>query len=283
MSSKRVAMHRRRICAMGAGVLLFLSGWLPAATASPPDPPQSTAFANGCPLQRIGTQLIRCDNLTGAGVPAPSWIPELTSRADDQRIPPGSPEPGKDRPPGPTIVQVRGRQFPVDAEQGRYSMLGDLIGRWTIRSARGLPGYLVPEAPWTMVQTGQERFVGCVDRNHSQRCDPGEPSGALGFDYVLWMQYDPDSGWLIEGKCLHPSHRRVGRFRRRSWGADHARRSRRSWRADQQHVQGRDRAERHSERAGGAAERRRARWVSGPGSRLLAQRCQLVLAALGLP
>ena len=204
MSSKRVTVHRRRICAMGAGVLLFLSGWLPAATASPPDPPQSTAFANGCPLQRIGTQLIRCDNLTGAGVRAPSWIPELTSRADDQRIPPGSPEPGKDRPPGPTIVQVRGRQFPVDAEQGRYSMLGDLIGRWTIRSARGLPGYFIPEAPWTMVQTGQERFVGCVDRNHSQRCDPGEPSGALGFDYVLWMQYDPDSGWLIEGKCLHP-------------------------------------------------------------------------------
>ena len=37
-----------------------------------------------------------------------------------------------------------------------------------------------------------------------RRCDPGEPSGALGFDYVLWMQYDPDSGWLIEGNCLHP-------------------------------------------------------------------------------
>jgi hypothetical protein len=54
------------------------------------------------------------------------------------------------------------------------------------------------------VQTGQERFVGCLDRNYSQRCDPGEPSGALRFDYVLWMQYDPDSGWLIKDKCLHP-------------------------------------------------------------------------------
>jgi hypothetical protein len=116
---------------------------------------------------------------------------------------PASPEPDKDG-GWPLIVQVRGRQFPVDAEQGRYTMLGDLIGRWTVRSARGLAGYSIPEAPWTLVQTGQERFIGCLDRNHSQRCDPGEPSGALGFDYVLWMQYDPDSGWLIKGQCLHP-------------------------------------------------------------------------------
>jgi hypothetical protein len=83
-------------------------------------------------------------------------------------------------------------------------MLGDLIGHWTVRSARGLAGYSIPEEPWTLVHTGQERFVGCLDRNYSQRCDPGEPSGALGFDYVLWMQYDPDSGWLIKGRCLHP-------------------------------------------------------------------------------
>jgi hypothetical protein len=29
-----------------------------------------------CPLERIGSQLVRCDNLTGAGVPAPYWVPE---------------------------------------------------------------------------------------------------------------------------------------------------------------------------------------------------------------
>lgn len=29
-----------------------------------------------CPLTRIGTQLVRCDVLTGAGVTAPVWIPE---------------------------------------------------------------------------------------------------------------------------------------------------------------------------------------------------------------
>ena len=88
MSTKQVTMHGRRICAMGAGViLLVLGGWLPVATASPPDPPQDTFSSRRCPLQRIGTQLIRCDNLTGAGVRAPSWIPELNSTAGAKRPP----------------------------------------------------------------------------------------------------------------------------------------------------------------------------------------------------
>jgi hypothetical protein len=38
--------------------------------------------AGNCPLERVGTQFVRCDNLTGAGVPAPSWVPELKSSAD---------------------------------------------------------------------------------------------------------------------------------------------------------------------------------------------------------
>jgi hypothetical protein len=36
MSSKRVTIHRRRICAMGAGVLLLLGDWPPIATAARP-------------------------------------------------------------------------------------------------------------------------------------------------------------------------------------------------------------------------------------------------------
>ena len=64
-------VHVRRSGAVIAGVLLLLIGWLPVATASPPtDPAQATI--NGCPLERIGTQLVRCDYLTGAGVRAPS-------------------------------------------------------------------------------------------------------------------------------------------------------------------------------------------------------------------
>ncbi|MCX8456174.1 MULTISPECIES: hypothetical protein [Paenarthrobacter] len=31
---------------------------------------------SNCPLERIGTQLVRCDVLTGTGVDAPYWIPE---------------------------------------------------------------------------------------------------------------------------------------------------------------------------------------------------------------
>ena len=148
--------------------------------------------------EKVRAAAIRRATLAGLAVILVSAGPAVAMAA------PRSPEPDNDRPPGPTIVQVNGRQFPVDAEQGMYSMLGDLIGRWTIRGARGLAGYSIPEAPWTRVQTGQERFVGCLDRNYSQRCDPGEPSGVLRFDYVLWMQYDPDTGWLIKDKCLHP-------------------------------------------------------------------------------
>jgi hypothetical protein len=33
--------------------------------------------ASSCELRRIDTQLVRCDNLTGAGVSAPLFIPEL--------------------------------------------------------------------------------------------------------------------------------------------------------------------------------------------------------------
>jgi hypothetical protein len=111
--------------------------------------------------------------------------------------------PGKDRPSGPTIVLVRGRQHTVD-DQGRYWMSGNLIGRWTVLTAETLPGYAIPEAPWTLVQTGQERFDGCIDQNHSKHCDSDDPLGALSFHYVAWIRYEPNTGRLIEGNCVHP-------------------------------------------------------------------------------
>jgi hypothetical protein len=41
------------------------------------DPGRTTHTAKTpCALERIGTQLVRCDNLTGDGVPAPLYIPE---------------------------------------------------------------------------------------------------------------------------------------------------------------------------------------------------------------
>jgi len=179
--------QHRRIATAAAILALAAGSATVAAAARPldpdPAPPRSSAFPDSplnCPLRRIDRQLVRCDNLTGAGVTAPPFIPELA-----------------------TIVQVRGRQLPVD-DQGSYWTSGNLIGRWTLFTAETLPGYAIPEAPWTLVQTGQERFDGCIDQNHSEHCDSSDPLGALNFEYLMWVRYEPNTGRLIEGNCVHP-------------------------------------------------------------------------------
>lgn len=53
---------------------IFLSAApAPAATASDDDVLNTYV---DCRLGRIGSQLVRCDNLTGLGIDAPEWIPE---------------------------------------------------------------------------------------------------------------------------------------------------------------------------------------------------------------
>ena len=80
-SSKGHAMYQPTKPSHRAGILLtlVLLTLAPAAGASAGtvsvSPDGQPSFVN-CLLTRIGTQLIRCDNLTGAGVPAPYWIPE---------------------------------------------------------------------------------------------------------------------------------------------------------------------------------------------------------------
>lgn len=65
--------------------LLLASAAVILAVSSPavakPDPGdstngQQTTKTSVCSLQRIGTQFVRCDELTGAGAMAPSWVPE---------------------------------------------------------------------------------------------------------------------------------------------------------------------------------------------------------------
>jgi hypothetical protein len=76
--------HRWHI-ATAAAILTMLAGStaVPAAARpfdSDPGPTHRIAFADSsprCPLRRIDHQLVRCDNLTGAGVRAPSFIPQL--------------------------------------------------------------------------------------------------------------------------------------------------------------------------------------------------------------
>jgi hypothetical protein len=71
--------------ATAAAILTMLAGSVAVPAAAypldpDPAPHRSIAFPDSprrCPLHRIDRQLVRCDNLTGAGVPAPLFIPEL--------------------------------------------------------------------------------------------------------------------------------------------------------------------------------------------------------------
>jgi hypothetical protein len=67
---------RRRMGAALAFLLLALAAPAPAGAADPAEPVKPAVTDPYCPLERIGSQLVRCDNLTGLGVPAPYWIPE---------------------------------------------------------------------------------------------------------------------------------------------------------------------------------------------------------------
>jgi hypothetical protein len=81
---------RQLIAPASAAALVLLIGATPAAAR--PDagtPVTSTASATAstsansgrCALERIGTQLVRCDNLTGNGVAAPGWVKARSSSA----------------------------------------------------------------------------------------------------------------------------------------------------------------------------------------------------------
>jgi hypothetical protein len=74
----RSVAYRATIAALLS--LLVLAVGAPSAAAKP-DPGGSgsvvtTTLHPYCPLERVDTHLVRCDDLTGAGVPAPLFIPE---------------------------------------------------------------------------------------------------------------------------------------------------------------------------------------------------------------
>ena len=67
------------------GASLFIAAFLTTAAAAPasarpegppPAPPVQTHGFGECALERIHDQLVRCDDLTGAGTRAASWVPE---------------------------------------------------------------------------------------------------------------------------------------------------------------------------------------------------------------
>jgi hypothetical protein len=75
---------RRGILATCSTFLLTAAAVVPATARPDSGPLRQPAesfqapFVH-CPLERVGTQLVRCDNLTGAGVAAASWVPERAS------------------------------------------------------------------------------------------------------------------------------------------------------------------------------------------------------------
>jgi hypothetical protein len=70
----------RAAATAGLAALLVIGG--ASSTSARPDPGEPPwalqAFPDdNCALRRIGTHLVRCDSLTGAGVRAPSSIPKF--------------------------------------------------------------------------------------------------------------------------------------------------------------------------------------------------------------
>ncbi|GAA4733337.1 hypothetical protein GCM10025782_35900 [Pedococcus ginsenosidimutans] len=70
--------HSRRILTSAtATALLVALGTLPATARQDPGEAHGRSTASCfCALERVGSQFVACDNLTGNGVPAPAWVPE---------------------------------------------------------------------------------------------------------------------------------------------------------------------------------------------------------------
>ena len=97
----------------------------------------------------------------------------------------------------PTTLRVHGTQTQVS--ENLYESHGGLLGDFSILTF--VPLY---ESDSLVIGTGSERFVGCIDVNLDRDCAASEPSGELWFDYVQWTTFDPSTGALIEGNCVHP-------------------------------------------------------------------------------
>jgi hypothetical protein len=77
MSIARRISASALVIAAGAVLSTAAAGSATARPESAPEPPAVQSAGLGqCPLERMDDQFVRCDDLTGAGVPAPGWILE---------------------------------------------------------------------------------------------------------------------------------------------------------------------------------------------------------------
>ena len=109
----------------------------------------------------------------------------------------------------PVSVSVSGTQTIVDESLGSYAMQGSLVGSWQI--TKFVPHYATASQ---FVATGKELFTGCLDSNGNATCDKKEPTGTLKFTFMYWASFDPASGALVHGQCVHPITGGTGSFRK---------------------------------------------------------------------
>ena len=88
-------------------------------------------------------------------------------------------------------------------------MHGSLVGTW--QTTKFVPRY---QSASQIVATGKEVFTGCLDSNENAACDKKEPAGSLKFKFIYWASFDPKTGALLHGECVHPVVGGSGSFKK---------------------------------------------------------------------
>jgi hypothetical protein len=109
----------------------------------------------------------------------------------------------------PVAVEVSGTQTVVDEAAGTAAMHGSLVGIW--QTTEFVPRFASSSR---FVATGKEVFTGCLDANQNGSCDKKDPSGTLKFTFMYWASFDPATGGLLHGNCVHPVIGGSGSFRK---------------------------------------------------------------------
>jgi hypothetical protein len=109
----------------------------------------------------------------------------------------------------PVSVDVSGTQTVVDEAAGTFAMHGSIVGTWY--TTKFVPRYTSSSQ---FVATGKELFVGCLDANANGSCSADEPAGSLKFTFMYWASFDPATGALLHGNCVHPITAGSGSFRK---------------------------------------------------------------------
>jgi hypothetical protein len=102
---------------------------------------------------------------------------------------------------------LRGNSITVDEAQGKSRMEGSLIGNWQTTAVATLF-----QSSSQYGAAGMELFTGCHDINANKKCEAAE-QGTLKFTFTFWTTFDPATGALIKGQCVHPVIGGTGAFK----------------------------------------------------------------------